>query len=73
LLPKETEKHTYPLDILVIWLRFHIWLQLLFLIAHVHPLVFHYVLEKKKPSNFKNLDLVLYTVLKSPAGAELCS
>jgi hypothetical protein len=73
LLPKETEKHTYPLDILVIWLRFHIWFQLLLLIAHVHPFVSHYVLEKKKPSNFKNLDLVLYTVLKSPAGTELCS
>jgi hypothetical protein len=47
-LPKETEKHTYPLDILVIWLRFHIWFQLLLLIAHVHPFVFHYVLEKDK-------------------------
>jgi hypothetical protein len=29
--------------------------------------------KEKKPSNFKNLDPVLYTVLKSPAGAELCS
>ena len=57
LLPKETEKRTYPLAILVIWLRFHIWFQLLLLVAHVHPFVFHYVLEKKKSSNFKNLDL----------------
>jgi len=74
LLPKETEKHTYPLDILEIWLRFHIWFQLLLLIAHVHPFVFHYVLEnKKKPTNFKNLDLVLYTVIKSPAGRQLFS
>ena len=53
LLPKETEKHTYPLDILEIWLRFHIWFQLLLLIAHVHPFVFHYVLGKKKKKIFK--------------------
>jgi hypothetical protein len=62
-LPKETEKPTYPLDILVIWLRFHIRFQLLLLIAHVHPSVFHYVLEKKekKPSNFKNHTQFLYS------------
>ena len=64
---KKNWKHTYPLDILVIWLRFHIWFQLLLFIAHVHPFVFHYVLEKKKTFKFQKPKHILHTVLKSPS------
>lgn len=39
---------TYPLGVVVVLHRLYMWLQLIRLIANVHPLIFHDLLRKKQ-------------------------
>lgn len=39
---------TYPLRVIVVLHRLYVWLQFIYLIANIHPLIFHDLLREKQ-------------------------